>query len=79
MAIDLIADVLADGIRLNCACEVYGSGTQLRTYLEAPGLAYVLRVRLTSTSSLWPGVKLTCIDAAARLADGLRWEIRSAG
>ena len=46
LAIDLIGEVLADGIRFDFACgdEVYGSCTQLREYLESRGLAYVLRV-----------------------------------
>ena len=46
LAIDLIGEVLADGIGLDFACgdEVYGRCTQLREYLEARGLAYVLRV-----------------------------------
>jgi hypothetical protein len=46
LAIDLLGEVLADGIRLDFACgdEVYGSCTQLREYLEARGQAYVLRV-----------------------------------
>jgi len=46
LAIDLIGEVLADGVRLDFACgdEVYGSCTQLREFLEARGQGYVLRV-----------------------------------
>ena len=46
LAIDLLTEAFADGIRLDFACgdEVYGSCTQLRAFLEARGQAYVLRV-----------------------------------
>src|SRR5215470_9290587 len=46
LAIDLLAEVLADGIRLDFVCgeEVYGSCTQLRELCEARAQAYVLRV-----------------------------------
>ena len=80
LAIDILTEALADGMRLDFVCgdEVYGSCTQLREYLEDHGQAYVLRVpssfRLTPAS----GVTLTCKQAAARL--GSRgWEVRSAG
>jgi SRSO17 transposase len=82
LAIDLIGEVLADGIRLDFACgdEVYGSCTQLREYLEAHGQAYVLRVPSNFHLSVARGVKLTCKDAATRRLTGdLRWEIRTAG
>jgi SRSO17 transposase len=82
LAIDLLAEVLADGIRLDFACgdEVYGSCTQLREFLEGRSLAYVLRVPSNFYLTLARGVRLTCKDAATRrLAGGLRWEVRSAG
>jgi SRSO17 transposase len=82
LAIDLLAEVLADGIGLDFACgdEVYGSCTQLREYLEACGLAYVLRVPSNFYLTVARGVRLTCKQAAATLAGARRgWEIRSAG
>ena len=82
LAIDLIGEVLADGIRLDFACgdEVYGNCTQLREYLEARGQAYVLRIPSNFHLTLARGVRITCKDAAARLpARDRRWEIRSAG
>jgi SRSO17 transposase len=82
LAIDLIGEVLADGVRLDFACgdEVYGSCTQLREYLEERGQAYVLRVPSNFYLTVTGGLRLTCKDAAARrLAGDLRWEVRSAG
>ena len=82
LAIDLLAEVLADGIRLDFACgdEVYGSCTQLREYLETRGLAYVLRVPSNFYFTVARGVRLTCKQAAAALAGARRgWEVRSAG
>jgi SRSO17 transposase len=81
LAIDLIGEVLADGVRLDFACgdEVYGSCTQLRQYLEARGQAYVLRVPSNFYLTVARGVRLTCKDAARQLAGDLRWEVRSAG
>jgi SRSO17 transposase len=82
LAIDLLTEVLADGIRLDFACgdEVYGSCTQFREFCEARGQAYVLRVPSNFYLTLARGVRLTCKDAAARLpARDRRWEVRSAG
>jgi SRSO17 transposase len=81
LAIDLIGEVLADGIRLDFACgdEVYGSCTQLREYLEGRGQAYLLRVPSNFYLTVTRGVRLTCKEAARQLAGGLRWEIRTAG
>jgi SRSO17 transposase len=82
LAIDLICEVLADGIRFDFACgdEVYGSCTQLREYLEARGQAYVLRVPSNFYLTVARGVRLTCKQAAATLAGARRgWEVRSAG
>jgi SRSO17 transposase len=82
LAIDLLTESFADGIRLDFVCgdEVYGSCTQLRTYLEERGQSYVLRVPSNFHLTLAPGVKLTCKQAAARLlASGQSWEIRAAG
>jgi SRSO17 transposase len=81
LAIDLIGEVLADGVRLDFACgdEVYGSCTQLREYLEARSQAYVLRVPSNFYLTVARGVRLTCKDAARQLAGDLRWEVRSAG
>ena len=82
LAIDLIGEVLADGIRFDVACgdEVYGSCTQLREFLEARGQAYVLRVPSNFYLTVARGVRLTCKAAAGRLPAGdPRWEVRSAG
>ena len=80
LAIDILAEVFADGIRLDFVCggEVYGSCTQLREYPEDHGQAYVLRVSSSFRLTLASGVTLTCKQAAARLARR-GWEIRSAG
>jgi SRSO17 transposase len=82
LAIDLLAEVLADGIRFDFACgdEVYGSCTQLREFLEGRGQAYVLRVPSNFYLTVTCGVRLTCKQAAATLAGTRRgWEVRSAG
>jgi SRSO17 transposase len=82
LAIDLIGEILADGIRFDFACgdEVYGSCTQLREYLEARGQAYVLRIPSSFSLTMARGVRLTCKNAAARLpGSGRCWEVRSAG
>jgi SRSO17 transposase len=82
LAIDLLGEVLADGVRLDFACgdEVYGSCTQLRGYLEARGQAYVLRVPSNFYLTAARGIRLTCKQAAATLAGaGRGWEVRSAG
>ena len=82
LAVDLIGEVLADGIRFDFACgdEVYGSCTQLREYLEARGQGYVLRVPSNFYLTVARGVRLTCKRAAATLAGARHgWEVRSAG
>ncbi|HEX5288265.1 MAG TPA: IS701 family transposase [Streptosporangiaceae bacterium] len=82
LAIDLIGEVFADGIRFDFACgdEVYGSCTQLRQFLEDRGQAYVLRVPSNFYLTAAPGVRLTCKQAAAALAGARRgWEVRPAG
>ena len=82
LAIDLCAEVYADGLRFDFACgdEVYGSCTQLREFFEDNGQAYVLRVPSNFTLTLDAGTKLTCAQAVSRLLkDRRRWEVRSAG
>ena len=46
LAIDILAETLADGVRLDFVCgdDVHGSCTGLREYLEDRDQAYVLRV-----------------------------------
>jgi hypothetical protein len=80
LAIDILAEAFADGVRLDFVCgdEVYGSCTQLREFLEACGQAYVLRVPSSFRLTLAGGITLTCQQAAARLTRR-GWEIRSAG
>ena len=82
LAIDLLTDVLAEGIALDFVCgdEVYGSCTQLRAFCEAHGQGYVLRVPSNFHLTVARGVRLSCKQAAARLlAAARRWEVRSAG
>ena len=74
LAIDILGEVLADGIGLDFVCgdEVYGSCTRLREYLEACAQAYVLRVPSNFCLTAARGVRLTCKagrrDAAGRRA-----------
>jgi SRSO17 transposase len=80
LAIDILAEAFADGVRLDFVCgdEVYGSCTGLREYLEDRDQAYVLRVPCIFSLAMPGGLTLTCQQAAARL--GRRgWEVRSAG
>jgi SRSO17 transposase len=81
LAIDITAEALADGIAFDffCGDEVYGSCTQLRTFLEGRSQAYVLRVPRNFRLTLASGQRLTCADAAARLLAGGHREVRSAG
>jgi SRSO17 transposase len=81
LAIDILAEAFADGVRLDFVCgdEVYGSCTQLREYLEDRDQAYVLRVPSSFRLMFPGGVMLTCRQAAARLCRRRGWEIRSAG
>ena len=81
LAIDILAEAFADGVRLDFVCgdEVYGSCTQLREYCEDRGQAYVLRVPSSFRLTLAGGITLTCKQAAARLGGRRGWEIRSAG
>jgi SRSO17 transposase len=82
LAIDILAEAFADGVRLGFVCgdEVYGSCTQLREYPEDHGQAYVLRVPSSFRLALGGGVTLTCKQAAAARLGGTRgWEVRSAG
>ena len=46
LAIDILAEAFADGVRLDFVCgdEVYGACTELREYLEDHDQAYVLRI-----------------------------------
>jgi SRSO17 transposase len=77
LAIDILTEAFTDGVQLDFVCgdEVYGSCTELRTYLEGRGQAYVLRVPSSFRLALAGGVTLTCKQAAARLARR-GWEVR---
>ena len=81
LAIDILTEALADGVRLDFVCgdEVYGSCTQLREFCEHRGQAYVLRIPSSFRLTLAGGITLACQQAAARLGRGRGWEIRSAG
>jgi SRSO17 transposase len=81
LAIDIVAEVLTDGIRFDffCGDEVYGSCTELRTFFEDRGQGYVLRVPKTFRLTLASGQRLTCANAASLLAGTGRGEVRSAG
>jgi hypothetical protein len=81
LAIDILAEAFADGVRLDFVCgdEVYGACTELREYLEDHDQGYVLRVPSSFRLILAGGVTLTCKQAAARLGSRRGWEVRSAG
>ena len=81
LAIDILAEALADGVRLDFVCgdEVYGSCTELREFCEDHDQAYVLRVPSSFRLTVASGVTLTCKQAAARLGRRRGWEVRSAG
>ena len=72
LAIDVLADAYADGLRFDFACgdEVYGSCTELREFLEDRGQAYVLRVASSFMLTLAPGTRMTCADAVKKLLKG---------
>jgi SRSO17 transposase len=81
LAIDICAEVLDDGMRLDFVCgdEVYGNCTELREFLEGRGQGYVLRVRSNFHLTLAAGTRMSCAEAASRLLAGTGWEVRSAG
>jgi SRSO17 transposase len=81
LAIDILAEAFADGVRLDFVCgdEVYGSCTRLREFCEDHDQAYVLRVPSSFRLVLPGGVTITCKQAATRLAGKYGWEVRSAG
>ena len=82
LAIDVLTDACADGLAFDFICgdEVYGSCTELRTFLEERGQSYVLRVASSFTLTLAAQVKVTCAEAVKQLLKGTRrWEVRSAG
>jgi SRSO17 transposase len=82
LAIDVLAESFADGVRFDFACgdEVYGACTKLREFLEARRQAYVLRVPCSFHLTLARSLTLTCANAASQLLkDPRRWEVRSAG
>jgi len=80
LAIDILAEAFADGVRLDFVCgdEVYGACTQLREYCEDHGQAYVLRVPSSFQLVLADRITVTC-KQAARLPGRRGWEVRSAG
>ena len=80
LAIDIAAEVLADGIGFDffCGDEVYGSCTELRGFFEARGQAYVLRVPRNFRFTQASGRRLTCAQAASQLLSR-HGEVRSAG
>lgn len=82
LAIDIVADAAADGLRPDFACgdEVYGACTALREHLENEKQAYVLRVAKSFRITFRDGSTLTCEDAVNKLLGSKRrWEVRSAG
>jgi SRSO17 transposase len=82
LAIDICAEVRADGTRFDFLCgdEVYGNCTELREFCEENGQGYVLRIPSTFRLTLAPGVALSCAEAVTRLlSHASRWEARSAG
>ena len=82
LAIAILAEAFAEGLELDFTCgdEVYGSCTELRSFLEGRQQGYVLRVPSSFGITLASGVRLTCAAAVRRLLTARRrWEIRSAG
>ena len=80
LAIDVMGDAYGDGLSFDFVCEVYGSCTELRQFLQDHGQAYVLRVASSFTLTLAPGTRMTCADAVKKLLKGSKaWEVRSAG
>ncbi|WSA25429.1 IS701 family transposase [Streptosporangium sp. NBC_01810] len=81
LAIGLLRDAYADGVRLDFVAgdEVYGACPALRAFLEEHGQAYVLRVRATFALTLGGGTCLSCEQAVAKHSKHKRtWTIRSA-
>jgi len=82
LAIDILADAYADGVRLDFVVgdEVYGACPALRAFLEGHRQAYVLRVRSTFTLTMGAGTVVTCEELVTRhLRQKRRWSVRSAG
>jgi SRSO17 transposase len=82
LAIDLLKDAYADGVRLDFVAgdEVYGACTKLRAFLQEHDQAYVLRVRATFTLTLGGGTWLTCEQVVTKhLKQKRKWTLRSAG
>ncbi|GAA2700160.1 IS701 family transposase [Nonomuraea recticatena] len=82
LAIDLLTDAYADGVRMDFVAgdEVYGACPHLRAFLEERDQAYVLRVRATFALTLGGGTCLSCEQAVAKhLRQKRTWTIRSAG
>ncbi len=71
LAIDILAEAFADGVRLDFVCgdEVYGSCTKLREFCEDHDQAYVLRVP-SSFRLVLPGGARACLQAGRRHAAG---------
>ena len=82
LAIDICTDTFAGGVRFDFICgdEVYGNCTELRSFLEGRGQAYVLRVPSNFHLTLAAQVRMTCAQAVSGLLTSpRRWETRSAG
>jgi SRSO17 transposase len=81
LAIDILTGAYADGLVLDFVCgdEVYGWCTELRTFLEQRGQAYVLRVASNFPLTCAAGDPLTCAQAAATLTRARDWQVRPAG
>ncbi|MFG6202263.1 IS701 family transposase [Nonomuraea sp. JJY05] len=82
LAIGLLRDAYADGVRLDFVAgdEVYGACPHLRSFLEEHNQGYVLRVRSAFALALGAGTRLTCEQAVAKhLKQKRKWTIRSAG
>jgi SRSO17 transposase len=81
LAIDISVGALTEGITFDffCGDEVYGNCTELRTFFETRGQAYVLRVPRNFRLTLASGRKLTCVDAVSQMPARKHPEVRSAG
>jgi SRSO17 transposase len=72
LAADILSDAYDDGLAFDFVCgdEVYGSCTELRTFLEDRGQAYVLRVASSFLLTLAAGTTVTCAQAVKKLLKG---------
>lgn len=82
LAVQVLADAAHDGAVVDFVAgdEVYGHSPDLRSYCEAAGQAYILRVRSTFTLQLGGTKPMTCKKIVKTMVwPKKRWQILSAG